>query len=344
MIPLSNQQKQLLFDHCIGLTSEEQTAEAETLISSNEQAAEIHSKLKAALAPLDILEPEPCPNDLAEGTIWQLNNAARSSQLRLQQLLAGEQASEVAAKSRFWANFGQIAAAAAVILIALGIWFAPLNFARQKYRCQMQLARIFKGINNYSSDHNGKLPAVATATGSPWWKVGYQGKENQSNTRHIWLLVRGNYVRPADFVCPGRKEGRAIQRAIRFDALQAKNYSDFPARGHVTYSFRIMCAGGKEGSLLGRNVLISDLNPLFERLPRDYSNSLNIKLTKDLLTNNSINHNRRGQSVLFGDGSVRFIKKRHTGLSDDDIFTLQNTDVYQGIEVPACEADAFLAP
>jgi len=86
------------------------------------------------------------------------------------------------------------------------------------------------------------------------------------------------------------------------------------------------------------------LNPLFERLPRDYSNSLKIKLTKDLLTLNSINHSRCGQNVLFGDGSVRFIRKRHTDLSDDDIFTLQDTDVYQGVEVPAYESDAFLAP
>ena len=343
MTPLSNQQKQLLFDYCIGLTSEEQTAEAEALISASKEAAEIHSKLKAALTPLDILEPEPCPDDLAEGTIWRLNNAARSSQLRLQQLLADEQTREVAAKSRLWWNLGKTVAAAAVILIAVGIWFAPLNFARQKYwqhRCQMQLARIFQGINNYSSDHNGKLPAVAAATGSPWWKVGYQGKENQSNTRHIWLLVRGGYVNPADFVCPGRREGRAIQ----FDALQAKNYSDFPGRKYVTYSFRIMCPGSEEESLLGQKILISDLNPLFERLPRDYSNSLKIKLTKDLLTLNSINHSRCGQNVLFGDGSVRFIKKRHTNLSDDDIFTLQGTDVYQGVEVPAYEGDAFLAP
>jgi len=343
MTPLSNQQKQLLFDYCIGLTSEEQTAEAEALISASKEAAEIHSKLKAALTPLDILEPEPCPDDLAEGTIWRLNNAARSSQLRLQQLLADEQTREVAAKSRLWWNLGKTVAAAAVILIAVGIWFAPLNFARQKYwqhRCQMQLSRIFQGINNYSSDHNGRLPAVAAATGSPWWKVGYQGKENQSNTRHIWLLVRGGYVNPADFVCPGRREGRAIQ----FDALQAKNYSDFPGRKYVTYSFRIMCPGSEEESLLGQKILISDLNPLFERLPRDYSNSLKIKLTKDLLTLNSINHSRCGQNVLFGDGSVRFIKKRHTNLSDDDIFTLQDTDVYQGVEVPAYESDAFLAP
>ncbi|GAI85345.1 unnamed protein product, partial [marine sediment metagenome] len=171
------------------------------MISSNEEAAEIHSTLKAALAPLDSLEPEPCPDDLAEGTIWRLNNFARSSQLQLQQLLATEQARKVTAKSRFWRNLGEMAATAAVILAIAGVLFPPLNLARQKsweHRCRTQLGGIFQGLSNYTSDYDSQLPAVATTPGAPWWKVGYQGKENYSNTRHMWLLIKGDYVSPAD--------------------------------------------------------------------------------------------------------------------------------------------------
>ena len=340
---LSSQQKQLLFDYCIGLVSEKEAAEAEQLISSSEEAAEIHTKLKAAFAPLDSLESESCPDDLAEGTIWRLNNLARSSQLRLQQLLATEQARKVTAKSRFWRNLGEMAATAAVILFVAGVLIAPLKHARQNYwrqLCQMQLSRIWQGIDHYSSDHDGKLPAVATTTGAPWWKVGYQGKENYSNTRHMWLLIKGDYVSPVDFVCPGRRQGRAIQ----FDASQAKNFNDFPARRYVTYSFRIMCDKPIKKNLLGGKVLMSDLNPLFERLPQNYSNPLKLKLNKTLLTLNSINHNRRGQNVLFCDGSVKFVKIRRIGIAEDDIFTLQDTDIYKGCEVPSRETDAFLAP
>ena len=71
---------------------------------------------------------------------------------------------------------------------------------------------------------------------------------------------------------------------------------------------------------------------------------LRIQLNKDLLHLNSNNHNRRGQNILFCDGSVSFVKTRRIGISEDDIFTLWNTDVYQGVEVPSCETDAFLAP
>jgi hypothetical protein len=86
---------------------------------------------------------------------------------------------------------------------------------------------------------------------------------------------------------------------------------------------------------------MADWNPLFEELS-DNSKQFNLRLTKKLLTLNSINHNRRGQNVLFSDGRVEFLKTRFIGT--DDIFTLQDIDVYQGCEAPSCETDFFLAP
>jgi len=343
MTELNNQQKQLLFDYCLGLTSEESTIEAEQLISSNQQAAEIHSKLKASLLPLKSLKSESCPDDLAESTIWRLNNLARSSQLQLERLLADEQAKGVTDKKRFWKNLGEMVAAAAVIVFIAGVLIAPLNLARQKSRqqaCLMQLHRIGQGINSYSADHNGQLPAVVTATGAPWWKVGYQGKENQSNTRHIWLLVKGGYVSPADFICPGRSR----YQTLKLGPSEVQNYNDFPSRKYITYSFRIKCNKPKIESLRGHKVLIADMNPLFEKLPDDYSKPFKLQLDKDLLNLNSINHNRRGQNILFCDGSATFVKARNIGTSEDDIFTLQSTNTYEGIEVPSCETDDFLAP
>ncbi len=343
MTVLNDKQKQLLFDYCLGLTTEEETAEAEQLISSNSQAAQIHSKLKVALSPLKTLESESCPDELAEGTIWRLNNQARSSQLRLKQLLADEQARGTAEKGRFWKNLGETLATAAVIAFAVGVLMTFSNYSRQKSRqmaCMAQLQRIGQGIKSYSDDHGGQLPAVATAAGAPWWKVGYQGKENYSNTRHIWLLPKGGYVNPADFICPGYCRSKKLEFV---DASQAQHYNDFPSRKHVTYSFRIRCKPGME-DLKGRKVLIADMSPLFEKLPADYSESLKLQLNKELLSRNSINHNRRGQNVLYRDGSAEFTKTRRIGVWEDDIFTLQDTNTYEGIELPSCETDAFLAP
>jgi hypothetical protein len=343
MSTLDNQQRQLIFDYSLGLTTGKETAKAEELVGSNKQAAELHAALRTITSAFDSLESELCPDELVERTVLRLTNTARASEARLAQLLADEQAKTAARPWRLWWNVGRVLAAAAVILIAAGVWFAPLNFVRQnyyQYRCQMQLARIAEGIKQYMADHDGQMPAVATTTGSPWWKVGYQGNDNYSNTRHLWLLVRGGYVEPVNFVCPGAIQGQIA----RLDGLQVKDYNDFLDRKHITLSFRIRCDKPQGAYPIGRKILISDLNPLFESLPGPNTQTLEIRLNKELSNLNSINHNRRGQNVLLDDGSMKFLKTRCFGAAEDDIFTLQNTNVYQGVEVPLCETDTFLAP
>ena len=331
----------------MGLTSQEQSSEAERLISASKEAAEICSKIKSSLSPLDSLEPESCPDDLVESTISRLNNAVRSSQLQLQELLAAEQRRKVTTKSWFWHNVGPRLANAALFIIVGGVLITAYNAAVLGLRehslqnqCQMQLARISQGVNHYSSDFDSKLPAVATATGAPWWKVGDQGKENNSNTRHIYLLVKDGYVKPTAFICPGKKH----RQTDMFDLSQVRKYNDFPDKSCITYSLRIKGNKPRKACPPDEKALIADLNPLFEVLPHNYSTPLRIRLNRKLLTLNSINHNRRGQNVLFGDGSVKFLKSRRLGLTADDIFTLQNTDLYQGVEVPSRETDTFLAP
>ena len=155
--------------------------------------------------------------------------------------------------------------------------------------------------------------------------------------------VKEGYVEPGDFVCPGRKHGLRVEK-VYLNIPHIENLNDFPDRRYVTYSLRIMCKKTLREKMAGQHPLIADLNPLFEVLPHNYNNPLNLKLTKDLLEANSINHRRRGQNILFCDGSARFVRKRVIGIIQDDIFTLRDTHVYKGDELPSCETDAFLAP
>jgi len=346
MIPLNSDQKQLIFDYCFGLTSQEQNVEAEALISSSKQAAVIHTKLKATLEPLNSLEPESCPDSLAERTVLRLNSLANSSQDRLQQLLASEQMREVPSKSRLWVGLGRKLATAAVFMIVgsllITTFRAVSGYARHhslRQQCQMQQSSIFQGLHNYVSDHDGQHPAVASSAGAPWWKVGDQGAENHSNTRRVYLLVKEGYVEePSNFVCPACEYGEKNQMTL----AQLKKFKDFPSRRYVTYSFQINCRKTSNGKILCKKVIMADWNPLFEELPDNFSKQLSLRVNKQLLTLNSINHNRRGQNVLLDDGHVKFLKTRFIGT--DDIFTLQDTDVYQGCEAPSCETDFFLAP
>jgi hypothetical protein len=341
MSSLTQDQKQLLFDYAMGLASEKDTESAQILISSDKNASELHATLKAALSPLDSIQPEPCPDQLVEGTIWRLKQLADSGQVRLEQLLADEQ-TQAAVRAPLWSNLGRFVSIAAVLLIAVSVWFSSTTTAKEKYRqwqCQRNLARIWQGIQLYRADNNDKMPAVATAAGSPWWKVGYQGNENHSTTRNMWLLAKGNYVKPKHFNCPGSVKATPI----KLQRTQLQQYNDFPGRTYVTYSFRIPCKQTTNKST-NRKVLIADLSPLFENLPEDYSRQLKLELSKEQLTLNSINHNRRGQNVMYCDGTIQFIKSRHATISNDDIFTLRNITVYQGSEVPDCDTDIFVAP
>ena len=330
MSSLGNDQKQLLFDYSLGLTSESESAQAQALIISNEQAAEIHRGLQAALAPLDSLEIEPCPDDLGERTISQLINLANSGHHGLEELLAGEQSRPVTIKVGFWRN---LVTAAAVILLVAGVLLSLSNRQRHRYwkqRCQMQLSSIFQGLGNYLSDHDGKPPAVVAKPNQQW------------NTQRLYVLVKRGYVNdPAVFVCPARKQTQVAQ----FDMARVSEYSDFPSRQWISYSPRKRCPGSPIKRGLSRGPILSDRNPIFDDWP---FNNLKRQLDEALLNANSSNHGQRGQNVLFHDGRVEFIKIRRIGVAKDDIFALQEmccgSEVNECELLPACESDVFLAP
>jgi hypothetical protein len=346
MRQLTNEQKQLIFDYTLGLASAQEADEAKALISSSAEATELHSKLKSALEPLNSVNLDTCPDELSERTMLRVRQLADPGHSRLKQLLAVEQAHGATIKLGVWRNLSEVIAVAAVIMLIAAVSIPSLGLVREKHRrrlCQMQLGNIFQGLSNYITDHDGELPAVAREEGSPWWKVGYQGNENHSNTRPVWLLVKDGYVKPADFVCPGRPE----KKKLRFADLQVQKYNDFPGRTYVSFSFRIRCRQASGAALRGRKVLMADLNPLSERLPSDYSQSFRLRLSEDLLKSNSINHNRKGQNVMFYDGSIEFVKTRHVDYSGDDFFALREMrsgSEVNGCETPSCETDVFLAP
>jgi len=330
---LSGRQKELLLDYGLGIASQAQARQAEELIRTNPQAAALYKAIRSSLSPLDTIEQQPCPDELVERTIQRLKFAAAQQRL-------------VSVSTRpvwFNRNVAQVAAVAAIVLFALGIAIPALAFTKNlcmRYRCQLQLARIYQGLGQYNSDYDGKMPAVAISEGQPWWKVGYQGRENHSNTRSAWLLVRHGYVPIEAFLCPGSRQRPATR------GLLASDYNDFPAREYVAYSFRL-CCNGQDTSMVTSGLIAADMNPLGERLPRDYDRPLRLTVDQDLLTANSINHLRRGQNVLTSDGAVRFARTRQVGPYQDDIFSIKT--MRQGVQLTGCEqpvspADAFLVP
>ncbi|MBN1796689.1 MAG: hypothetical protein JW804_08450 [Sedimentisphaerales bacterium] len=340
---LSRDELELIFDFCMGVATSEQLEQCRRLIANNPEAAEFCATVQESLGPLDNWEVESCPDDLVEKTIARVNAHAQASQQKLEQLITEQKIIQPAGGSTIWINFVRRLAVAALFMVVGTVVLTSLRYARYRawqIQCQSQLARIGQGISNYSNDNNGSLPAVATAIGSPWWKVGYQGQENVSNTRHIWLLPKGGYVSPNDFICPGVR--KASFKPITTE--EARKLNDFSDRQHISYSMRLICDKPLKASAFGNRIIISDMNPLFENLPGDFNKTLQLKLNEELMKLNSINHRRKGQNILTCDGAVNFIKTRQAEISNDDIFTIREQPTYEGVETPKCEEDVFLAP
>lgn len=340
MIPLNNQQKELLFDYCLGITSEAESAQAQELVFSNEQAAKLVNSIKASLSPLESIIPEECPAELAEGTVWRIKQTLRTSQVGLNELLKAEQKRETG----FWHDIlGRLATAAVFVVVGSALITGgrmATNYAHQMYwqtRCGSQMASLFGGLSNYKNDNNGQIP-LASFPGIPWWKVGDQGLENVSNTRKMWILAKDGYSQPNAFMCPAT----VLRTSCGFNC-NAKEYNDFPKRYLVTYSFRIGCPKAAGLDQMGRQVIMADMSPIFVNVSAQ-EKELNISLSDALMKKNSPNHGERGQNVLFCDGSVVFVKERYADVSMDDIYTIQGRRTYQGIEVPTSQADVFLAP
>jgi hypothetical protein len=347
MTTLNDRHKQLLFDYSLGLTSEPENDQVEALIAANEEAVELYQSIQMTLAPLDTVEVEPCPDELTERLFARMREfASPASGRSMDSSVSDEPIRSRPLRLPLWRNWTEVLAAAAAILVFVSVLFPAVGHMRGRSwqtQCGGHLAGIYSGLRSYVSDHDGLLPSVAMTPGAPWYRVGHQGNENQSNTRQIWLLPKLGYVDPSRFLCPGRSDSRKL----RFDGFNAQTFADFPSRDYILYSIRIPCPTSNHRDLTRKGVLLADRNPLTEEFPLDPSAMLCLQLCEKMMKSNSRNHAGRGQNALHYDGSVEFTPTRHTSISDDDIYILRGmgcgTEI-RGCELPDSDLDIFLAP
>jgi hypothetical protein len=360
MDTLTKEQRDILLDYYFECADQQETDIAKELLETHKGAVEFYNKLHHSLSALDHLDHEThasCPDHLVEKTLERLylHHTETVESGWLEKLLRAESEKPVVSLSTpivtrrpsFWRNFAQAATIAAGIFIIASLFIPVTRQMRAqawKTACQANLSKIALGLTQYADEHNGFLPAVATKAGSPWWKVGSTGQENQSNTRHLWVLVKLDYLQPNVFVCPGYSKGKIV----KLDRSQIASLADFPDRRYIAYSFKLICEPNKAVSPQSPVPIMADANPIFEtRLKNpNYQASMQfepVKLNEKLLTINSINHRRAGQNVMFSDGTAKFLTER---LFDptDDIFTVKDLDTYRGTETPSEEKDIFLVP
>ena len=351
MDKLNKAQRDVLLDYYFECADQRESEIAKELLESHQGAVEFYNRLNHSLSALEHLDHEACavcPDHLVEKTLEKLysHTAQTAPVSQLDKLLQAESEKIVTKRPSFWRSLAEAAAVAAGVII-LSSLFVPVTrqmraMAWQK-ACQANLSKIAQGVTRYAGENSNFLPAVATKAGNPWWKVGSTEPQNQSNTRHVWLLVKKNYVEPEVFVCPGGTR----ENLMKLDRAQIASLSDFPDRRYITYSFKLICEPNKAFYPSSATPLMSDTNPIFEtclKNPGCISKSEfdPITLSEKLLKINSSSHRGKGQNVMFSDGTVKFTSQRVFG--QDDIFTVKDQQVYRGTEMPTCEKDVFLVP
>lgn len=356
MNSLTNEEKDIILDFYFRCGSDERITAARDMIASDPRAADLYASLESTLCQLDHVKYEPCPDNLAAITVARLNLAA-SAERAYAATAASQESSLIEAsrpsipqeRSRKWrTNISDMVAVAAVLLAVFSLAFPSLGKIRQvawRNGCESRLNTVGAGMISYGNDNDGTLPYASTSAeqGSPWWKIGEQGPKNHSNTRHIWLLVKDDYVPAKNFVCPGRKDSRAVDT----QKAQISKFMDFPSRQAISFSFIYMCDERAKRSHNPADVIMSDLNPVFESVfaqPAAYDKDDfgKIFVSDLLLEMMSTSHAGKGQNVLLRNGSISFIKERI--VDGDDIFTIKDTEFYSGKEAPCDNDDIFLIP
>lgn len=370
MDKLNQEQKQLILDFYFQCGEQSEIDEGRDLIVSNPEAAKLYADLESTLTDLDHVKYDACPDNLVDLTVARLKLIAKSTENpngHLHQLLENEQNTSGKSSSdpdympqvsqttgdrgRNLRPLFEVFAAAASIAIVVAILYPGVGAFRSHSRqvaCGRNLDSIGRGFASYFHDNNSRFPEARVKAGAPWWKIGDQGPENQSNTRYPFMLVKQGYVEADDFLCKGCEKARPF----RYQASSMAQMNDFPSRENISYSFSLLCNKNSNPLKPSRKIIAGDLNPVFvpvfQRIPCDPGSYQKMNEFEKVLLNDqikkmmSMNHRGRGQNVLYCDGSVLHAKTRI--INGDDIFTISGVNEYSGCETPSGENDIFLAP
>jgi len=192
-----------------------------------------------------------------------------------------------------WADFGAVAA---VALIATGVGWPiaqRMRAAALEQHCANNLRNVGSSIAAYAVDHRGNLPATASLGGL--FETPTASKMDWSNyehSGHLLLLERNGYAKHDSLHCPACASG--------------------PACG--TFAFRVPNTS-KSFTLqsMGRTPLVADANPVIHM--RRIGNKAELTST---VSQCSMNHQQRGQNVLFADVSIVWMVT--PVLNDDNIY------------------------
>jgi hypothetical protein len=321
----------LAIDFLLGQCQGEQGRCVQARLAEDKDFARRTQKVARLLKMLDALEAPDPSQELIASTLAAVQSAART------QRLLDREAARFRPASRSTFTLKELGALAALLFVAVAILLPSARHAGQLARdqaCQAQTGQVGTAMTNYANEHGGELPAMKAEQAA--WLTGAPAPVRISNSRNLWQLVRGEYAVWRVFQCPAVGGGR-LEELANVSAM-----FDFPGRDYIAYSYQnaVNCrpmrlSGESIRSAASAMAILADSTPVFVDGRFDPS-----RLTCD----NSANHDRRGQAVLYLDMHTAWTQSANVGVGQDNIWLVQGVYVYQGTERPANETDSFLLP
>lgn len=273
------------------------------------------------------------PSDLTARTL------ARLDEIREQQRMTVQRETRLIGGSTRWV---EAAAVMVVMLIGASMLWPAIDRGREDARrtaCASGLGAAGEAVGQYASDHQEVTPRAGTWPGAVWWNVGQQARDTahdkpiESNSAHLFTLVRGGYINPARLNCPDNPDAIS-PRSI------SRDHHDWPSAKAVSYSYQNQYTPQPiKLSRTPSRALLADKNPLFvsrgDGVGLAFASSLPADAASRL-------HRQTGQNILLGHGGVNWSRQPILA-GGDNIWLANGVKEYHGTEVPDID-DSFLVP
>lgn len=226
---------------------------------------------------------------------------------------------------------------AAVLVVGVSVIWPMLTSMREAHYKTVSSARMAaagNGMAAYASNYGSLPQASASLAGNPWWEVGENPEH--SNSANLFTLASDGFVEIAQLASPTNPQAPT--------SVKGEDASDWGSLDEVSYSYRNMFGGQNQAfTLTPGSALLADRSPIVPPSRRGETARADA---------NSHNFGGRGQHVLFGDGSVVWLRSPildngdniwlpgsvERDLARDGRATLRGRETADGA------ADAFLVP
>lgn len=274
------------------------------------------------------------PGDLTQRTIERVRDARQRRRFAQQvQSLSGPDRMGLGFRWR------ELVTVAAVLMIGVSLLWPAVEQMRGNARqvaCANNLAVAGGSLGRYAADHDNLMPRGNVKPGAVWWNVGHDSdsaQHVQSNSAHLYILVRSGYIDADTLCCP--------DNPWAVEHLDSARH-DWPHAAAVSYSYQNQyTAKAIRLDQLPHMAILADKNPLFAKRS-DGGAGLAYRADLDPASPSDF-HNRRGQNILTSSGRVMWTTQP-IGPNGDNVWLIRGVQAYRGVETPQEADDSFLVP